>query len=237
VSAAATTTPALTDRRAADRARRARGGGSGNLDGVSEQGGLWESTYATVADTELSWYEREPATSLRLIESVASGPLAAVVDIGSGTSTLVDRLLDLGFQDLTVLDIAAHALEQVRTRLGDRAGQVHFVHHDVLTWEPDRHYDVVHDRAVFHFVSDADERAHYVALVGRVVRSGGALLIATFASDGPTHCSGLPVTRYSPEDLAHTFAERFSLVAHEREDHITPAGVVQPFTWAVLRRL
>jgi hypothetical protein len=125
VSAAATTTPALTDRRAADRARRAQGGGSGNLDGVSEQGGPWESTYATMADTELSWYEREPATSLRLIESVASGPLAAVVDIGSGTSTLVDRLLDLGFQDLTVLDIAAHPLEQVRTRLGDRAGQVH----------------------------------------------------------------------------------------------------------------
>jgi trans-aconitate methyltransferase len=203
---------------------------------VSEHGEPWECTYATRSDTELSWYEREPATSLRLIGSVASGPLAAVVDIGSGTSTLVDRLLDLGFQDLTVLDIAADALEQVRTRLGDRAGRVTFVHHDVLTWEPDRHYDVLHDRAVFHFVTGVEERAHYVALVGRALRSGGALVIATFASDGPTHCSGLPVARYSPEDLAHTFSHRFSLVAHEREDHITPTGVVQPFTWAVLRR-
>jgi SAM-dependent methyltransferase len=219
------------------RARRAWHGGSGNLDGVSEHGEPWERTYATRSDTELSWYEREPATSLRLIESVAAGPLVAVVDIGSGTSTLVDRLLDLGFQDLTVLDISGHALEQVRTRLGgDRAGRVQFVHHDVLTWEPGRHYDVLHDRAVFHFITRADERAQYIALVGRALRSGGAMVIATFASDGPTHCSGLPVTRYSPLDLAHTFSERFSLVAHEREDHITPTGVVQPFTWAVLRR-
>jgi SAM-dependent methyltransferase len=203
---------------------------------VSEQGEPWERTYATRSGTELSWYEREPATSLRLIESVASGPLVAVVDIGSGTSTFVDRLLDLGYQDLTVLDISAHALEQVRTRLGYRAGRVQFVHHDVLTWEPDRYYDVLHDRAVFHFVARADERAQYVAVVGRALRSGGAMVIATFASDGPTHCSGLPVSRYSPDDLEHTFSERFTLVAHEREDHITPTGVVQPFTWAVLRR-
>jgi SAM-dependent methyltransferase len=158
------------------------------------------------------------------------------LDIGSGTSTLVDRLLDLGYQDLTVLDIAARALEQVSTRLGDQASRVHFVHHDVLTWEPDRHYDVLHDRAVFHFVTNADERAQYVALAARALRSGGALVIATFANDGPTHCSGLPVSRYSPEDLAGTFSEGFSLVADEREDHITPTGVVQPFTWAVLRR-
>ena len=101
----------------------APGAGSGSLGGVSAHGEPWERTYATRSDTELSWYEREPATSLRLIESVATGPLAAVVDIGSGTSTLVDRLLDLGFQDLTVLDLSAHALEQVRTRLGDRAGR------------------------------------------------------------------------------------------------------------------
>jgi trans-aconitate methyltransferase len=218
------------------RARRVWRGDSGNLDGMSERGEPWERTYATRSDTELSWYEREPATSLRLIESVASGSLAAVVDIGGGTSTLVDRLLDLGFEDLTVLDISANALEQVRTRLGDRAGRVQFVHHDVLTWEPDRHYDVLHDRAVFHFVTLADERAQYVEVVGRALRSGGAMVIATFASDGPTHCSGLPVTRYSPNDLAQTFSERFSLVAHELEDHITPTGVVQPFTWAVLRR-
>jgi hypothetical protein len=135
-----------------------------------------------------------------------------------------------------VLDIAEHALTQVRARLGDDVRRVHFVHHDVLSWEPDRQYDVWHDRAVFHFFTDPDERARYAGLASGAVRSCGALVIATFASDGPTRCSGLPVSRYSPEHLARMFSEAVTLVAREREAHVTPAGVVQPFTWAVLRR-
>jgi SAM-dependent methyltransferase len=205
-------------------------------DWVDDGAGTWDRTYATRSNAELSWYQREPDTSVRLIESVACGPSSAIVDVGSGTSYLVDRLLALGFVDLTVLDVAERALEQVRTRLGGHAHRVTFVHHDVITWEPDREYDVMHDRAVFHFVTDADQCARYASVAARVVRRGGAVVIATFAEDGPTHCSGFPVSRYSSDELAGRFSAAFSLVAHEREDHVTPAGVVQPFTWAVLRR-
>ncbi len=202
---------------------------------MGEYADPWDRTYGTTSESDLSWYERDPNTSVLLIESTASGPSSAIVDIGSGTSFLVDRLLARGFADLTVLDIAEHTLAHVRTRLADDALRVHFVHDNVLTWEPDRHYDVWHDRAVFHFLTEPDERARYIGLAAGALRSGGAVVIATFASDGPTHCSGLPVSRYSPEHLARTFSETFTLVTHEREDHVTPTGVVQPFTWAVLR--
>ena len=140
----------------------------------------WDRTYATRSATELSWYERDPTISVRLIESVAPGPSSAIVDIGAGTSFLVDRLLEHGYADLTVLDIAEHALAQVRARLGDEADRVQFVRHDVLTWESDRRYDVLHDRAVFHFLTDPGARGRYATLAARVLYSGGALVIATF---------------------------------------------------------
>jgi len=196
----------------------------------------WESIYATAASTELSWYEREPATSVRLIEEIASEPSAAVIDIGAGTSLLVDRLVANGFTDVTVLDIAQHALTEVQQRLGDHAQHVTFVHQDVLEWTPERQYDIWHDRAVFHFLTRTSARDRYVDLAARSIRPGGVLILATFAADGPTHCSGLPVARYAAHDLEHIFAAYFSLVTSEREEHVTPAAVVQPFTWVVLRR-
>jgi len=192
--------------------------------------------YATRSSTEVSWYEREPATSLRFIELLAAGTASALIDIGGGASLLVDRLAARGFTDLTVLDISQHALDEVRHRLGSQARVVSLVHHDLLGWEPDRQYDIWHDRAVFHFLPDPTARARYVDIATRAVRDDGALVIGTFAEDGPTQCSGLPVTRYSPVQLASVFAESFSLVEYEREEHVTPAGVVQPFTWVVLRR-
>jgi len=203
---------------------------------VSESGEHWEGIYATAPSTQLSWYEREPVTSLRLVEEIAAGPSAAVIDIGAGTSVLCDRLLAAGFRDVTVLDISFHAVDEVRQRLGERADRVTFLVQDVLAWEPARQYDVWHDRAVFHFLTEPSRRDKYINLAARSIRVGGALVLATFADDGPTHCSGLPVLRCSAQDLAGSFSAFFTLVHHEREMHTTPARVLQPFTWVVLRR-
>lgn len=150
---------------------------------------------------------------------------------------LVDRLLAAGFVDLTVLDISARALEVARERLGAGAERVHFVCHDLLTWDPDRQYAVWHDRAVFHFLTDVADRERYVALAERAVRVGGTLLVGTFAEDGPQRCSGLPVCRYAAGALSAAFAPSFHLSAHERAEHLTPQGVAQPFTWVTLRRV
>jgi hypothetical protein len=149
---------------------------------------------------------------------------------------LVDRLVGEGFTDLTILDVSERALDEVQRRLGDKASSVKFLCRDVLTWGPSRLYDVWHDRAVFHFLTDPADRDKYVAISSEAVPVGGVVVLGAFAQDGPTRCSGLPVSRYSPQDLEAVFAPSFSLVHQEREEHVTPGGVVQPFTWVVLRR-
>jgi hypothetical protein len=185
----------------------------------------------------MGWSEREPATSLRLITEHGPGVSASVIDVGAGLSSLVDRLLERGFTDVTVLDVSAVALGQLAERLGDGAGPVAYVHADVLAWEPERHYDVWHDRAVFHFLTADDDRHQYVVTTSKAVRAGGWLVLATFAKDGPEQCSGLAVARYSAGDLGARFAPAFGLAGDGREEHVTPAGTVQPFTWAVLQRV
>jgi uridine phosphorylase/SAM-dependent methyltransferase len=203
---------------------------------MSEGGEHWDRVYDAKNPTEVSWYQREPTTSLEFIEELAPERGAAIIDIGSGESSVVDRLLDDGFTDVTVLDISQHALDEVTGRLAGRAHQVAFIHHDVLTWRPERHYDVWHDRAVFHFLVEAEARDRYVGITGRAVKAGGFLVLAAFAEDGPTSCSGLPVSRYSSEQLQAAFAGQFTLVKQRREEHVTPNGAVQPFSWVVLRR-
>jgi hypothetical protein len=203
---------------------------------VGQSADRWDGIYATGIFTSRSWYEREPTQSLRLIAKAAASPSAAIIDLGAGTSMLVDRLLDTGFTDVTVLDISAHALDEVGRRLGPLASRATFIRHDVLTWQPERRYDIWHDRVVFHFLSDLAQRSRYVAVAEGAVRAGGALIMATFAEDGPNQCSGLPVARYSADELADAFAAAFEPVHHERELHETPAGTVQPFTWMILRR-
>ena len=195
----------------------------------------WDRAFASVADDEHSWYESEPTTSLRLL--LAADPdKGSVVDVGAGTSRLAETLLDEGWADVAVLDISAEALGEMCTRMLDRARKVHFVVADVIAWEPDRAFDVWHDRAVFHFLTDEDQTRRYVATAARAVRPGGALVIGTFAEDGPTRCSGLPTARYDADSLAAQFAPHFRPVRSEREEHKTPAGRIQPFTWLVLRR-
>jgi SAM-dependent methyltransferase len=196
----------------------------------------WDGVYGSRSPRDLGWFQARPETSVRLLTTFAA-PTSAVVDVGAGVSTLVDVLLDDGWTDLTVLDVSAEALDAVRARLGERAGEVSTVVSDLRSWRPDRAYDVWHDRAVFHFLVDPEDRRRYVATAAEAVRSGGHALIATFAGDGPTSCSGLPTDRYEPAALAAQLEPAFSLVQSEREEHRTPAGEVQPFTWVVLRRV
>ena len=197
--------------------------------------GHWDAVYGGKPVSDLSWYQGRAATSLRLLE-LAEPAHGAVVDVGSGASLLVDGLLDAGWPDITLLDVSQEALQLVRARLGERAAEVAFVAADLLSWEPDRAYRVWHDRAVLHFLTTAEERQRYLEVASRAVAPGGALVVGVFAEDGPEECSGLPTARYDAPALALALAPGFVLEHHEREEHVTPWGAVQPFTWAVLRR-
>ncbi len=203
---------------------------------MTEPGDHWDQIYESHPPSELSWFQPHPETSLRLIEAAAQGPSSSVVDVGSGASELVDGLLARGFADITLVDISRRALEGVRARLGDEPRRVDLVNLDLLMWEPERSYDVWHDRAVFHFLTDRAARERYVAIAAGAIRGGGTLVLGTFADDGPTSCSGLPVCRYSADELAEHFAPSFSLLGHESEEHMTPSGTTQSFTWVVLQR-
>jgi SAM-dependent methyltransferase len=194
----------------------------------------WDGVYGSRPLDSVSWHQAEAATSRRLITMVA-GPQDSVIDVGAGASTLAEELLDDGWSDVTVLDVSARALEEVRARLRHRSG-VGFVVADLLGWDPERSYDVWHDRAVFHFLTEAEQRQAYVATALRALGPGGALVLGAFAADGPTSCSGLPTARYDVEELVAQLGPAFELVHSEREEHRTPAGAVQPFTWVVLRR-
>lgn len=191
--------------------------------------------YRTKKADDVSWFQRLPATSIRLITSVST-PASSVVDVGAGASTLADELLSLGYGDVTVVDVSAAALEEVRVRLGDLAEQVPRVVADVTKWEPNRTFDVWHDRAVLHFMTDDEMRSSYVSTAAKSVREGGHLVVATFAKDGPEQCSGLTVTRYDADDLFALFSLWFERETTEREIHVTPWGSEQSFTWVVLRR-
>jgi len=196
----------------------------------------WENVYASAPTTQLSWFTPEHAVSLRLIEDAVSSRAAAVIDVGAGASRLVDRLLERGFLDVSVLDISQQALHEVRQRLGQRAADITFIHRDLVTWEADRQYDVWHDRAVFHFFTENAARDRYVKIAARAIRAGGSLVLATFADDGPTQCSGLAVSRYAAQELEAVFGAHFSLAEKDREKHLTPWGSVQYFTWAQFQR-
>ena len=197
----------------------------------------WEHVYETKRPDEVSWFQPQPVRSLERLDAAGVTPGAAVIDVGGGDSTLVDALLGRGFRHLTVLDVSAAALSRARSRLGDRAAGVEWIETDVTSAElPADAYDVWHDRAVFHFLTDPGDRSRYVALAARAVRPGGTLIIATFAPDGPARCSGLEVARYDADGLAREFAEGFVLATGLADVHRTPAGGEQRFTYATLRR-
>lgn len=196
----------------------------------------WETVYATKPATGVSWYQEHAEQSLRLIHQTGIPRTGAIIDVGGGASTLVDDLLDEGYSQVTVLDLSATALHAAQARLGERAYSVRWLEADVLqTSLPAQAYDVWHDRAVFHFLTDEADRRAYVAAVLRSVKPEGHVIVATFAEDGPTKCSGLPVMRYSPSELHGQFGPSFALLKQEREEHHTPFGTVQKFIYCYCR--
>ena len=197
----------------------------------------WEGVYAVRGAREVSWYQARPDISLRLIEQLDISPEDAIIDVGGGTSNLVDHLLERNFADLTVLDISAAALEGVKARLGERSNRVRWLVGDITRLRPPGPYRLWHDRAVFHFLTDAADRHAYVAALSAAVPVGGSLIMATFAEDGPERCSNLPVCRYSPEQLAATLGSGFALLDARRETHVTPAQGEQKFIYACFRRV
>ena len=197
----------------------------------------WEEVYRTKDPTLVSWYQPQCRISLDLIHRVAPDPASPIIDVGGGPSTLVDGLLGSGFRAITVLDLAPSALGIAQARLGSRSLDVTWIPAGILD-APLSHaaYAVWHDRAVFHFLTDPDDRARYVRQVRHAVRPGGHVIVASFAPDGPARCSGLDVMRYTPESMHREFGTEFRLIDSTREEHRTPAGGVQPFVYCICRR-
>ena len=189
----------------------------------------WDDRYEAVGSQAVSWYEHRPQVSLELLGMLGVTPNESVIDIGGGASYLVDCLYEVGHRDLAVLDLSSVALAEARARLGD-PGAVEWIEADVTTWQPERTWDAWHDRAVLHFLTSDSARTRYRSVLRRALVPGSAIVIGTFAEDGPTHCSGLPVRRHSPEDLS-AFLDDVEVVEQRRHVHRTPAGVDQPFNW------
>lgn len=196
----------------------------------------WQEVYGTKAPDSVSWFQASPTPSLAALDRLGGGPGSSLIDIGGGASTLVDALLALGWRDLAVLDIAGSAIDAVKTRLGDKAGQVEWIQADVTQWRPDRAYGIWHDRAAFHFLTGEEQRAGYRRALDAGTATGSHVILATFAPDGPEMCSGLPVRRYDSRALAAELGSDFDLLDHWREAHLTPWGSSQSFQWAMFRR-
>lgn len=197
----------------------------------------WEKVYTSKAAEDVSWFQEHAEQSLRLLQEAGVSKDAALIDVGGGASRLVDDLLALGYGDVTVLDLSSAALETTQARLGAQAARVHWQVSDILTAVfPKHRFDVWHDRAVFHFLTAEADKQKYVEQVLHAVKPGGWVMVATFAEDGPTQCSGLPVARYGPDELHGVFGEPFSLVQHVRESHYTPAGKEQKFVYCFCRK-
>jgi len=195
----------------------------------------WEGVYTKKSENEVSWFQENPAPSLELIAQVGATAASAIIDIGSGASRLVDNLVQRGFRNVTVLDLSEAALEAAKARLGGRAPRVRWIVADATVWEPLKAYDIWHDRAAFHFLTEDRDRAAYIARLERALKVGGYAIIATFALDGPERCSGLPVVRYDPVSLGQTLGRAFQLVDTRRHTHATPWGSDQSFQFSVFR--
>jgi len=196
----------------------------------------WDSAYAE-GDAARSWFQAAPRMSLRMLDAAGVTAADSLIDVGGGASPLAAALLARGFRDVTVLDISAAGMRYARQRLTEaEAARARWLTADIRAWRPSRRFAVWHDRAVFHFMTaEADRRAYLQALAAATALAAVAVF-GCFAPDGPARCSGLPVARYTPRDLAAELGPGWTLVAQDREAHTTPAAQIQPFTWAAFRR-
>ncbi len=196
----------------------------------------WETVYQSKSTDAVSWYQLHAQRSLDIIQQLPLKHSAKIIDIGGGASTLVDDLQRLGYDNLSVLDLSNAALQAASRRLGVLAAKIKWIEGDVTQLTlPKQHFDLWHDRAVFHFLTEASDRHRYVRSVLNSVKPGGHVIIATFAEDGPEQCSDLPVQRYSAETLYNEFGSSFELLGHEKELHQTPSGTTQSFVYCFCR--
>jgi len=203
---------------------------------MSDRTTHWDNVYATKGEAEVSWFQGSPAISLEMIRAANPDHGADIIDIGGGASRLVDALLQDGYRNLTVLDLSANALEATKQRIGAAAPQVDWIVADATSWRPQKSYDVWHDRAAFHFLTDPRDRAAYVERLHAALAPSGHVIIATFAPDGPEKCSGLPVQRHDSASLSAELGSEFELVETRSEVHHTPWHSTQAFQFSRFRR-
>lgn len=195
----------------------------------------FDEVYGSKPANGVSWFEEEPVTSLALIDELAPDPRAGALDVGGGASPLARALLARGWRDLAVLDLSPKALEANRAGLGGRGAEVDWIVGDVTSWQPRRRYGLWHDRATLHFLADGNDQAAYARTLAAAIEPGGAVVIATFALDGPSSCSGLPVARHDAASISALVGESFTLLVEREVVHITPWGDEQRFCWVGLR--
>ena len=196
----------------------------------------WQNVYQTKGERDVSWFQDMPTISLDLIRATGVGPNASIIDIGGGVSRLADALIAEGFHSLTVLDVSEKALATSQERLGPKAANVAWIAADITEWQPGKCYDLWHDRAAFHFLTEPGDRTAYAECMRRAVRPGGHVIIGTFAPDGPERCSGLPVVRHDAASIGEVLGPSFKLIESRRSDHQTPSGAVQRFQFSRFQR-
>ena len=196
----------------------------------------WESIYQTKQLNEVSWYQPVPQTSLDLISKYVKSYDAKIIDIGGGDSFLVDHLLQLGYTNISVLDISEAAIERAKIRLGENANKVSWIVCDISKFEPTEKYDFWHDRAAFHFLTDKEDINRYISSVNKAITTNGILTIGTFSESGPKKCSGIEITQYTEESLANLFPNEFEKIESFYVDHPTPFDTVQNFVFGVFRK-
>jgi len=197
----------------------------------------WEKIYSTKEIDGVSWYQETPTTSLNIIDSLKLNLNTSIIDIGAGKSFLADNLLDLGYNDITILDISRNALNEVTRRVGKKNHKIKCIESNVIDLSSGQKYDVWHDRAVFHFITNNQEREKYLDLLNSSLNKDGCLIIGTFSEDGPLKCSGLEVQRYSVKDLRELLKPNFKLIDGSKEIHDTPFNTSQSFTFCTFKKI
>jgi len=196
----------------------------------------WDNIYTTKDLENCSWYQPDPVTSLELIERSGVSKSAKIIDIGGGDSYLADRLLEKGYTDITVLDISEVALFRAKERLEDQSGKVKWIVGDATQYTLTEKYDLWHDRAAFHFLTDLNDVNSYAATAKKALRDGGILVVGTFSENGPKKCSGIKIEQYSQEDLSNAFPDGFKRIGCINVDHLTPFNTTQNFTFCSFRK-
>jgi ubiquinone/menaquinone biosynthesis C-methylase UbiE len=196
----------------------------------------WENIYSTKQLNEVSWYQPTPTTSLNLIEELNIPKTASIIDIGGGDSFLVDNLLKLGYENITVLDISIKAIERAKKRLGKQSENVKWIEADASNFNPKASYDLWHDRAAFHFLTDEKDIENYLKAAQKGIKPSGNLIIGTFSTEGPKKCSGIDIKQYSEDSLNHIFKDTFSKIDCKTIEHQTPFSTTQSFTFCKFKK-